>query len=201
MIKNYVFDFGNVLAKFCPDEIASAYVDSAEDRKKIIEVFFDRLYWDRLDDGTITDEEVKSAAKERLPEDLYKVGCIVYDSWIELRTPIPGMQKLVSDIKESGAKVFLISNISIGFAEGYHRSAWIKELFDKFDGLVFSGPIGIVKPGKEIYNYLLTKYNLKAEECIMIDDSPKNIEGAKNAGYEGYVFDGDAEKLRKTLGF
>ena len=47
--------------------------------------------------------------------------------------------------------------------------------------------------------YLLKKHNLKAEECIFIDDSQKNIDGAKSAGIEGYLFDGNVKKLRIYL--
>ena len=76
---------------------------------------------------------------------------------------------------------------------------WIKELLDKFDGVVLSGKIGLTKPNKEIFEYLLNTYKLNANECLFIDDSPLNINGAKNAGIEGYVFDGDVQKLREFI--
>lgn len=199
MIKNYIFDFGNVLARFNPDELTAIYIKDEAYRKIVSEIVFDRIYWDRLDDGSITDDEVKDAFCKRLPAELHKGACLVYDGWIGLKTPIDGMQKLVADIKLQGGKLYLLSNISKGFAEGYRNNTWVNELFSLFDGLVFSGPIGIVKPDRKIFEYLLNQYNLKAEECIFIDDSPKNIAGAENAGIKGYLFDGDADKLRKSL--
>ena len=199
MIKNYIFDFGNVLARFNPDELTAIHIKDEAYRKIVSEIVFDRIYWDRLDDGSITDDEVKEAVCKRLPVELHKGACLVYDGWIGLKTPIDGMQKLVADIKLQGGKLYLLSNISKGFAEGYRNNAWVNELFSLFDGLVFSGPIGIVKPDRKIFEYLLNQYNLKAEECIFIDDSPKNIAGAENAGIKGYLFDGDADKLRKSL--
>ncbi len=199
MIKNYIFDFGNVLARFNPDELTSIYIENEAYRKTVSEIVFDRLYWDRLDDGSITDDEVKEAFCKRLPKELHESACLVYDGWIGLKTPIDGMQKLVADIKAQGGKLFLLSNISIGFANNYHKNAWVNNLFSLFDGLVFSGPIGIVKPDREIFEYLLNNYYLKAEECIFIDDSPKNINGAEKVGIKGYLFDGNADKLRKAL--
>ena len=74
------------------------------------------------------------------------------------------------------------------------------ELFDKFDGLVFSVQIGIVKPNIDIYEYLISKYNLKTDECLFIDDTEKNIKGAQLAGISGYLFDGDVDTLRKKIG-
>ena len=199
MIKNYIFDFGNVLGEFYPDKLTLPYAEDEAERKVISDVIFDRLYWDRLDDGTISQEEVKKEAKKRLPPDLYTPACMAMDNWIKTLTPVAGMQKLVEDIKKTDAKIFLISNISREFSEGYKDVAWIKELFDKFDGLVFSGLIGIVKPGKDIFNYLTEKYGLKKDECLFIDDSIKNINGAAECGIKGYLFDGDSEKLRKYL--
>ena len=59
----------------------------------------------------------------------------------------------------------------------------------------------MVKPNAEIFEYILKKYSLKAEECVFIDDSEKNIVGCEAVGIKGYLFDGDADKLRKHLGY
>ena len=58
MTKNYLFDFGKVLARFYPDELTAPYVPQPERCVKIAEVTFDRAYWRPLDEGTITDDEV-----------------------------------------------------------------------------------------------------------------------------------------------
>lgn len=201
MIKNYIFDFGNVLAEFYPDKLTQPFVSDEEEKKRIREVVFDRLYWDKLDSGDISDEEVKSKIRSRLAEKDRDAACLVYDNWVKSLTPVKDMQKLIADIYSSENKLYLLSNISVGFAESYSKVEWIKELLDKFDGLVLSGTIGKTKPNKDIFEYLLKTYNLNAEECLFIDDSPININGAKKAGIKGYLFDGDAQKLRHRLGF
>ena len=104
------------------------------------------------------------------------------------------------DIHNSGKKLFLLSNISEGFAKTYPEVKWIKELFNNFDGIVLSGTIGKAKPNKDIFEYVLEKFGLNADECLFIDDSPKNISAAKSVGIDGYIFD-DADKLREFLGF
>ena len=200
MTENYIFDFGNVLGEFYSEKLTAPYVKNEDAKKRIADVVFDRIYWDRLDEGTITDDEVKAGIRSRLPEEEYDVACKVYDNWVNTLTPVANMQNLVCDIKKSGKKLYLLSNISIGFANSYSKVKWIKELFDNFDGVVLSGPIGIVKPNKDIFEYLLEKFNLKADECIFIDDNQNNIDGAELVGIKGYLFDGDALKLRKFLG-
>ncbi|MBQ2890132.1 MAG: HAD family phosphatase [Clostridia bacterium] len=200
MIKNYIFDFGNVLAEFYPEKLTKPFVEDEKLCKEISEIAFDRLYWDKLDDGSITDEEVKEGFLSRTDEKTGELACRVYDNWINSLTPVPNMEKLIYDIRKTDKKLYLLSNISIGFAERYMEAEWIKELFSCFDGLVFSGPVGKVKPDREIFEQLLSEFNLKAEECLFIDDSETNIKGAEKIGIKGYLFDGDAEKLREYLG-
>ncbi len=199
MIKNYIFDFGNVLGEFYPERLTAPFVEDLEERRLVSEVAFDRLYWDRLDDGSITDEEVREGIRSRLPEDLAEKGCRVYDNWIKTVTPVPQMEKLIEDIGKTDKRLFLLSNISIGFAENYKDVPWIAQLFSHFDGLAFSGVVGLVKPNAEIFEHLLNKFDLKGEECLFVDDNAANIQGAKAVGIEGYLFDGDAQKLREYL--
>ena len=189
MFQNYIFDFGQVIVKFDTEYMTSVYVKDLKDIKLVEEVVFDRLYWDKLDAGTITDEEVKAGIKCRLPERLWESACTVYDNWYRNLPFVQGMPELLRKLKKSGSKLFLLSNISIGFAKNYESVPELKELFDLFDGLVFSGPIGIVKPNKEIFDYILDKYTLKANETVFVDDNERNVSGAKIAGINGFLFD------------
>ncbi|MBE7036676.1 MAG: HAD family phosphatase [Ruminococcaceae bacterium] len=199
MLKNYIFDFGNVLANFYPEQLTAPFVQDKELCRKISEVVFDRILWDPLDAGKITDEALKEEICKRLPPKWAEIGCRVYDNWISSLTPVAGMTELVEEMKRADMNLYLLSNISIGFAEGHRQVPWICELLSGFRGCVFSGTIGITKPGKEIFDYLLKTYSLKADECLFIDDSIMNIKGAETVGINGYLFDGDAEKLRDYL--
>ncbi len=200
MIKNYIFDFGNVLARFYPEELTAPYVADEKMRKYISDMVFDRKVWDRLDDGTLTDDMAKAEICKNLPEDMHELAFGVYDGWINNLTPVHGMTELICDIRKKGdKKLYLLSNISRGFAANYGKTPWIKELFENFDGLVLTGTLGIVKPTKEIFEYMFKTYNLKADECLFVDDSEKNIKGAEAVGINGYLFDGNAEKLREFL--
>ena len=199
MLKNYIFDFGQVIVHFDTAYMTSLYIKDSEQQKIAEDVIFDRLYWDKLDAGTITDEEVKAEVCKRLPEDISQNACKVYDNWHKNLPFIDGMVDIIKKIKQNGGKLFLLSNISKGFAEKYNEVPQLKELFDLFDGLVFSAPIGLTKPNADIFNHLLTKYNLIAEESIFIDDNKNNILGAEKVGINGYLFDGNSEKLNKKI--
>ncbi len=199
MCKNCIFDFGQVLVRFDPDYMTSFYIEDEADRALAREVIFDRLYWDRLDEGSITDDEVKEGIISRLPERLQAPAVAAYDGWIEHLPEIEGMVSLLDDLKSRGVKLYLLSNISIGFAENYKNVPPVADILSRFDGLVFSGPIGIVKPTREIFCHLLDRFGLKGEDCIFIDDNEKNIAGCAAAGIEGYLFDGDAKALKNYL--
>lgn len=195
-IKNVVFDFGQVLVYFQPSYMVGAYVSDAEDKALLEEVVFDRLYWDRLDAGTISDEEVVSAFKTRLPERLWDVSEKIYYNWIYNIPEIEGMSELIDRIKNRyNVKVYLLSNISNYFASHSEEIPILKKL----DGCVFSAPIGIVKPNREIFEHLCKAYKLSPEETLFIDDRLDNIEGALRCGLKGYIFDGDVNRLKDYL--
>lgn len=195
-IKNVVFDFGQVLVYFQPSYMVGAYVSDEADKALIEEVVFDRLYWDRLDSGDISDEEVVSAIKTRLPERLWDVSEKIYYNWIYNIPEIEGMSELIDRIKNRyNVKVYLLSNISNYFASYSEEIPILKKL----DGCVFSAPIGIVKPNREIFEHLCKAYKLSPEETLFIDDRADNIEGALRCGLKGYIFDGDVNRLRDYL--
>ncbi len=200
MLKNFIFDLGHVLTPFEAYDLTRVYVKDESKVALVAETVFDRLYWDRLDAGTIEDSEVTEGFLSRLPEELHSAALDAYNNWIINLHPMPGMCELVRELKGKGGRIFLLSNTSVNLYENYHRNPWMKELFTLFDGLVVSGVIKKTKPNKEIYEYVLDTYALKAEETIFIDDNQKNIEGCRACGIQGYLFDGDTDKLRKYLG-
>ena len=196
MIKNVVFDFGQVLVHFEPEYMVRQYVSNEEDVKLLKDVIFDRLYWDKLDLGTITDEETIAQVKERIPKRLWDVAEKIHWNWIYNIPEIDGMKELVLHLKnDHRVGLFLLSNISKYFAE--HQGEI--PILSHFDGLVLTGPIGIVKPTREIFAYLCEKFDLNPDETIFIDDNENNIKGASAFGIHTYHFDGDVQKLRKYL--
>lgn len=195
-IKNVVFDFGQVMVRFEPAYMVGQYVSDGPDAKLLESVLFDRLYWDALDKGTITDEETLRACRDRLPERLWAVAEQIYYNWIYHLPEIPGMRQLSVELKEKfGVKLLLLSNISEYFARHSHEIPCLAH----FDGLVLTGPLGIVKPSPEIFDYLCRTYAISPAETVFIDDNPVNVAGAAAFGLTAYQFDGDVERLRAYL--
>ena len=196
MIKNIVFDYGNVMIHFEPAYMVGCYVTDPDDAALLTEILFDRLYWDKLDDASITDEEVIEAVKKRVPERLWSVTEKIYYNWIYHLPEMEGMNDLVAYIKNIlGARVFLLSNISKYFAE----HACEKHELDVFEKCIFSAIAGHIKPSREMFEYLCRECGIEPSETLFIDDNSNNIAGAEAFGINGYLFDGDSAKLRKYI--
>ena len=196
MIKNVVFDFGQVLIHFKEEQMVSPYLSDAEDARTVGEVVFDRVFWDRLDAGTITDDEVVAGIKERLPVRLHAAAEEVYRNWYHHTPEIDGMRELIRRLKrEFGVRILVLSNISRTFAEHYTEIPILSEA----EGCVFSAVCGYVKPNAEIFAHLCERFSILPSETVFIDDNAKNIRGAEAFGIKGYLFDGDASALGRYL--
>jgi putative hydrolase of the HAD superfamily len=97
-------------------------------------------------------------------------------------------------------KVYLLSNTnSIHLREFYNIYKRLErdELFEElFDAVYYSHLIGYRKPDAAAYQYVLEKNLLKAEECVFVDDSFQNIEGARLAGLEA-IFLAAGERVER----
>ncbi|MBE7044723.1 MAG: HAD family phosphatase [Ruminococcaceae bacterium] len=196
MIRNAIFDFGQVLVHFEPTEMVKKYASSPEDAALLAEIVFDRLYWDRLDSGTISNEETIAGIKGRLPERLHEPAEQCYYNWIYNIPEIDGMRALLKKIKEEyGIRLFLLSNISQYFAEHAHEIPILEE----FEQCFFSSVCGLEKPNPEFFEFLLQKCGLEASETIFVDDNANNIRGASSLGITTYQFDKNAEELEQFL--
>lgn len=193
MIKNVIFDCGQVLIRYNETEIAANYVDTPEEAEFLGRVAMARKYWNRFDEGTLTEADYLEQVKTELPEHLHKAVEKLVWGWIKACPMIDGMEDIVRDVKKSGKKLYLLSNFNPRLrTEPY-------PILSEFDALVISGEINKVKPDRAIYDYLLATYALNPEECIFIDDNSANIAMAESLGITGYLFDGDAVKLRAYL--
>ncbi|MCM1058019.1 MAG: HAD family phosphatase [Firmicutes bacterium] len=196
MIKNVIFDMGQVLIYFSPESYIARLGVSAEDGEILLREVFRRVEWVRLDHGTITEAEAVEAICRRVSDRLHRaVEELVYRWWDRPLNPVPGMKELVAELKGLGCRIYLLSNANIQQRKYHDRIPGT----EYFDGRIVSAECKLIKPQREIYQLLLDAYGLSAEECLFIDDSPLNVEGAYCAGIRGIVFDDDLPRLRREL--
>ena len=195
MIKNIIFDMGNVLLDYNPDVCLNHFLDHEEDRALIKKELFQGPEWIDGDRGILTDEGKYESVKNRIPERLHPAlkNCAL--QWHMCKAPIPGAREFCEYAKVHGYRIYVLSNASSSFYDYFPSFAPL----DYFDGIVVSCDIHIIKPDRGIYEYLLQRYDLVPEERFFIDDRPENIEGARQVGMHGAVFKGDYEEVKKEL--
>ena len=103
--------------------------------------------------------------------------------------------------KLNGYKIlFVYIGFIIKRGNVYNLDALVfKVISEEFEKCIFSAVCKAVKPSPEIFDHLCRECEIRPEESIFIDDSPKNIKGSEDFGIRGYIFDGDVEKLRNYL--
>ena len=195
MIKNIIFDMGNVLLRYDPEVCLNRFVKREEDRALIRRELFEGPEWVQGDLGHITDEQRFDGVSRRVPQELHTELRQCAEQWHMCMEPVHGAKEFCAYAKEQGYRLYVLSNASSSFYQYFPRFA----PFEYFDGLVVSCDIHIVKPDIRIYQYLLETYGLVPEECFFIDDMAANVEGAQKAGISGAVFGGDFEEIRKKL--
>ena len=196
MIRNIVFDMGQVMIRWQPEYYLGQGNFSEEDKSKILQEVFRSVEWVQLDRGSITLEAAAAAMRSRIPEHLHSA---VWDYAIDwYRFPLvsmPGMAELVRELKEKGYGIYLLSNCSIPLRQNVHRIPGI----EVFDGVFVSSEHRLLKPQHEIFEKFFETFRLEPSECFFIDDAVTNIEGALECGMTGFVFRGDVRELRAVM--
>lgn len=194
MIKNIVFDIGNVLVGFIWEEFYRSFGYSEEIFEKLADATVRSPFWNEMDRGRLSDDELiegfirnDPSIEREIREALKNVKGMIrrYDYAIPW----------IKELKEKGYHVYVISN----FAHKAHMDCIeALDFLNEIDGGILSYQVKLIKPAPEIYRLLCSKYDLKAEECVFIDDLPKNVEAARNEGMQGIVFQ-TLEQAREEL--
>ena len=195
MIKNILFDMGNVLIHFDRKVFLDRLDVTEEEKQQLLREVFLSVEWVQMDRGTLAEPEAEVQICRRLPEHLHPAVHSLVSLWDEPMLPVLGMAELLEELKQNGYGIYLLSNASIRQHEYWPKiPGW-----QFFDGKVISADEKIMKPHPDYYRIALERFGLKPEECFFIDDVPANIEGALFCGISGAVFHKDISLLRSQL--
>ena len=194
-MRNIIFDFGNVLVQWHPELIYTEYFGDEAKAWWFLRHVADNDWRLRVDSGESMDQCIRELQGQQ-PE--YRGAIELYRSkWREMLTDeVPGMRDLIERLKVSGYGIFGLTNWSM---ETFPKARERFGILQQIDRYVVSGAEGLVKPDPRLFQILLDRYHLKAEECTFVDDNPTNVAAAEKLGMQGIVFHG-AEELRKSLG-
>ena len=185
---------GNVLLDYNPQVCLDAFCNSEDEKEIIRKELFQGPEWVMGDLGEIKDNERYDLVKQRVPERFWRALKECCDKWDMCMVPMEGARDFCNYTKEHGYGVYVLSNASDKFYTYFENFLPL----DYFDGIVVSADIHMIKPDRRIYEFFLSKYNLKADECLFIDDRLENVKGALAVGIEAYEFKKDFEAIKKT---
>ena len=198
-IKNIIFDFGGVVMDWNPRYFFKDYFN--DDEK--MEFFLKNIAtdeWNAEQDRGRTLAEGTEIQVAKFPQ-WEKELRAYYDNWITmLRSDIPKNVEVLRKLEHSNYELFGLTNWS---AETFPYALENYDFFKIFDGkIVVSGTEKVIKPNPKIWEVLLERYHIKADESVFIDDNAKNIEVAKALGFITVHItpETDLEKELKDLG-
>ena len=194
MIKNIIFDIGRVLLDYQPMQFLADSGFSEAESLLLNEVVFKNDLWLLMDRGVISREEAIEEYCKIAPLHEEKIKKVMY-TWPSMLTPIKGSPELLRQLKRQKYRIYLLSNFQ---KEGFETIYPIFGFLGEAEGKVISYEVKMLKPEKEIYRYLLNKFQLIAEETVFIDDLTENVEAAKALGIKGIVFE-SAEQTKESL--
>ena len=181
MIKNLVFDFGNVLIEWNSAKILAAFVKE-EDRKRVKAAIFDSGLWAQTDTGQLTLEAAIQAAQTLLDSSYSATIEAIFTHWYETVDVYHQLQEKIFEWAQLGYGIYILSTTSEIFYAV--ENAGLLPMTKVLTGKILSYEVGFAKPDKSIYQKLLTQYALHANQCVFIDDLQINLDAAKSLEFE-----------------
>ncbi len=185
-INTLIFDLGGVLIDWNPEYV---FLKEFKGNRKKMKWFFENICTMEWNEKQDKGKLIKDATNERIKkfpkyENLINM---YYGKWEDmLKGEISATVRILKKLKNKNYKLFALTNWS---AETWPVAIKRFDFLKLFDGIVVSGQIQMLKPDKEIYNYIIKKFKLNPSKCVFIDDRMSNVNGARLCGINGIKFD------------
>lgn len=191
-IKALIWDMEGVLMLTDENDISLTVAKALNaPYEKVREIYFSDTN-DKVDLGEITMDQFNeyvldtlqiSRDKKRLLEDVFNEKAYIDEDLLK---------QIVQMSKEY--KIGLLSNYSNDLRPRIENEWAIGSAFDE---IIISCEVGVVKPDPAIFNLMLDRLSVKADESVFIDDRIKNIDGAKKMGFHTIFFTSREQALEE----
>jgi len=179
---NIIFDLGRVLIDWNPTAIIKDVFQHEQELPMNLLTLTEGPLFHAIDRGTIHETNIHTFIPDGYNHEHVKkfLGAIP-----DYLVPIQAGVEIFQMVKARGYKTYILSNFGdAGFDLVASRHP---ELFGQFDGGIVSAKVGHIKPEAEIYQKLLSTYNLNPQDCLFIDDRPENIHAGQALGIDGII--------------
>jgi 2-haloacid dehalogenase len=198
VVEAMIFDFGNVLIGWDPENLYRKLIPDAMERRRFLAEVCNGQ-WNALQDAGRAWE---AAIAERIALHPGRADHIraYRDRFAEMLTgPVAEGHAILDKVHAAGIPCYGLTNWS---SETYHESRAAMPFLDRMKYTAVSGDLKMAKPEPEIYRHLLGVIGKPAGNCAFIDDSPANIAAAEKLGIKAVLFknDGSATAALRRLG-
>ncbi|MBI2670355.1 HAD family phosphatase [Candidatus Woesearchaeota archaeon] len=188
MVKVIIFDVGGVLmfSDMVFYKKISKYLGI--DSKKLIKLR-DKLYYERHK-GKLTSKQVAFLIKKEfgIEKDVMRAFRKYY---LELKIN-KSLLKIINRLKKK-YKVAIVSNMDdLSYKINKERG-----IFSGFDEVIISHKVRLVKPQTRIFKLALKKLDVKAHNCVFVDDSKDNINVARKLGFKVIHFKNNKQLIKE----
>lgn len=190
---NLIFDFGAVLFTWQPalllERRHAAWVEQHGGARALAQAFFGHPDWEAFDRGSSEQSEVVLRTSQRLSLPHDDVARLVQSIAPNL-TPMPGTLALLQRLvrrreQQDDLKLYFLSNMPVPYARTLED---LHDFIEWFDGGIFSGDAGHIKPEPAIYQLMQERYGLDPQHTIFVDDLPANVQAARAQGWQAIEF-------------
>lgn len=195
-IKNVIFDLGGVIINLDINKTISEF-------NKLSAIPFDHIYtqkeqidlFNQLDKGVISTKDFFNELRSKVgfagPEEK------LLKAWNAMLLDVPEHRLDTLVTMKHNYNTYLLSNTCEPHIEAFEKELedeyGIKNFDDYFDKVYYSCRIGMRKPDKEIFEFVLQQHDLKPEETVFIDDSPQHVKGAGECGINAFLLQKNME--------
>lgn len=186
-IKNVIFDLGGVVIDLKREKAVEALEKLGfAGADEMLGLYRQKDPFLSLETGKVTAGEFFDIIRRETGREVTDIQ--IQDAINEFLRGLPVSRlEALRRLREAGYGVYALSNTNAVMFHSWIANAFRQEglsFRDYFDGAVTSFEEGVCKPEPEIFNIVLRRYGLKAEETLMLDDSEKNCEAARSCGMQ-----------------
>lgn len=191
-----IFDFGNVLVGWDPENLYRQLIPDAAERKAFLRDVCSPAWNLEQDRGRSWAEAIAILSAEH-PQHAPLIRAF-HERWDEMVSgPVAEGHDILARVLAAGVPAYGLTNWS---AETYETGSRHLPFVKEMKYVAVSGHLRMIKPEPEIYQHLLGKIALPPDRCAFIDDNHANIEAARALGIKAVHFRNDGTALDELRG-
>ena len=204
MIKTIIFDLGGVIMTLEQEEAKRRFVAlGLEDVEDYMNQYTQSGIFGDLESGKITGEEFRVKISEITGREVSYEAC--KHAWLGYKKELPQRNiEILKQLRKEGFRLVLLSNTNefmVSWAESDFdgKGGSIK---DYFDAVYYSFQMRTMKPDTMFFRKVLMKEKAYPEDCLFVDDGPRNVAAASELGIRTFCPENGAdwtEEIRKYI--